>query len=222
MSGEDVETQDEMPDDALIEMVTAPGTTRRWVRRVDGVNLIELDDLTLFRDLVPERRLMTLVLLLALKDRASAVDFEPGPFDSRQSEAFVGQVGLKLFYVVNDERLELVPPPAEYKEILTREILHLAGLGTWRRRVADIFRRLADAVDGQIPMPHQGHARLKCGEFQVDVEVLEYRTDHGPRLILNLSPQPDSLSERAEAVLKAIFDLRSEWRDPAQGDEPPA
>lgn len=201
------------PPDDLVDVVTAPATTRRWVRHVGGVNRVDLDDLNLFRELAPEQRLLMLVLLLALKDRASALDFEPGPFDAPQDEgsgdrAGVAEIGLRVFYVVDNQRIELVPPPPSCKKMLIREIRNIAGLSGWRRRVADIFRRIADAIDGQTPMPHQGQVQLKCGDFQVAVEVLEYGTQHGARLILNLAPQPSPLAERAQAIMKAMFELR--------------
>jgi len=206
------EASGDLPEE-FVDLVTAPGTTRRWARRVGGVNRVELDDLTLFRGLSPERRLLMMALLLALKDRASALDFEPGPFDDRQCEpleghASVGEVGLKMSYVVDGERIELVPPPPYFKDLLIREIRHLAALSGWRRRVGNVFRRVADAIDGQATMPHQGHARLSCGGFAVDVEVLEYITEHGARLILNLAPQPALLAGRAQEVMKALFEIR--------------
>lgn len=200
----------DVPEHDFFGMKTDANMMRRWGRRVGGVNVVELDDLTMFLGLTPERKLLMLALLLVLKDRASALEFEPGPFDARQTEAFVGEVGLKMFYVVDGERIELIPPPPSFKDRLTQEIQQIASLSTWRRRVADRFRRIADGIDGQIPMPRQGHVCLKCGEFQVETELLEYRTEHGPHLILNLAPQPDSLSERAQAVIMSIISSRKE------------
>lgn len=199
-----------MSDDSLLHQVTKMGKSRYETLRVSSVSQIELDNPDLIRKMPTERRLLMMVFLLALKDCATTLDFMPGPFTSEESEDFVGQIGLKVFYEVNGEYIALVPPPPSWKKFVTRELQRIAGLSTWRRIVGDVLRRICNVIDPQALTAHQGLIRLKCGECQIDVEVMEYHTNHGARLVLNLGSQPGSLSSQAQAVIKSITEVPTE------------
>ena len=103
-------------------------TPRRWLplfRRLGGVDIIEMRFSDFQPDIPPHRRILIWVLQLALKDRATEVHFEPwliqceGETESRP--------GMRMFYKVNDQLEELVPPPDMLAAALSRDIEAVAG-----------------------------------------------------------------------------------------------
>lgn len=93
----------------------------RWS---NGVNVIDFSDvLALCSRIGPHRRLILLLLLLAIKDRASELRFEPCLSED-------GGRMLRLYYEVDGELLELVPPPAGFLDYMLSEIKTVAGFHT--------------------------------------------------------------------------------------------
>ena len=112
-------------------------------KTVDGESTIDFSDPTrLFPSLPPERLIILLVLLLAIRRGARAVIFEPsvGP-EGR---------GIRMFYEVDDQQTELEPPPQYLAKPMFRELLLLrkvmsAGAARGHREAAE--RRVAADVE---------------------------------------------------------------------------
>ncbi len=57
------------------------------------------------------QKLLVMVFLLVLRDRATALRFEPWRFDESECEEGDERVGFRMIYKVDGEEHELVPPP---------------------------------------------------------------------------------------------------------------
>jgi hypothetical protein len=85
--------------------------------------------------LPPIRRLLVLVMLLAIKDRASSVSHEYGSGLS------------KLAYLVDDQWFDLVPIPEILGPYVGQEIRQWINPSRFRRSVADRLREMATRLD---------------------------------------------------------------------------
>jgi type IV pilus assembly protein PilB len=83
---------------------------------------------------LPVRRLVSMVLLLTVKDRATALQFDPCPTDHEW----------KLRYNVNGEWFEMVPVPLQVH--VSQDLRLLARL-SWLCRLGLFIRRLARGRD---------------------------------------------------------------------------
>src|SRR4051812_24157950 len=190
MAGSDVGSDDEdHPGDLTEHEFELLARRRKWprfARRVGGVSIVDLNaiDPVRFREIPPHRKVLLLVLLLALKDRATEVHFEPW----RSEEAEGGETGLRMLYKVNGQLHELVPPPACLAGPLFRDLKDLSGLNAPRYRISDLLRRLAGWIDGQPRPPRRGQFRLSLSTGHADAEVMVYDSKPGERYILKLSP----------------------------------
>lgn len=99
--------------------------------RVGGCNLIDVGEIGHYPSLSPHRKMLLLLFLLSLKDRATELRLEPQDTDSSEP-------GVRLSYVVNGESYELVPPPFEIAIEVIQEIKTLAGLLTLRTDERDL------------------------------------------------------------------------------------
>ncbi len=168
-------------------------------RRLRGVNVIDFSDAaSLYAFTSVNRKILLLVLLLALKDRAGAVLFEP-----RTTEA--GGHALGLFYEVDGRWHELMPPPAHLASGIIREIKAVAGFGSMRRRLADLLRRLASRLDAQIGGPSYSHFRMKAGDQKIEISALVTWSAIGDRVFLKLPDAPEALAESAQDAQAKIF-----------------
>jgi type IV pilus assembly protein PilB len=102
----------------------------------------------------PVRRLVYMVLLLAVKDRATEVLFEPSPPDREW----------KVRYNVGRAWHEMVPVPLWVP--ISREIRRLAGLGLARR----LLIRVGRLVTGSSPV-QESRVRLLVAGRAVDLGV---------------------------------------------------
>lgn len=109
------------------------------------------------------RRILVMILLLAVKDRASAVHFGPALPSEGSSEGV-----LRLCYQVDGEWHEIVPPPAFFSKPLRLDLETLAGLRTPRGRIGAALRRLAGWVDGR-PAWESGGFRLHLDSGPLEV-----------------------------------------------------
>jgi hypothetical protein len=178
------------------------------VIRLRGISIVELIDIDSFPDTPPHRKVLLLVLLLALKDHATEFHFEPW----RSEEPDDGEMGLRMFYKVDGQLLELVPPPACLASPLFRDLEDVSGLNTPRRRIADLLRRLASMIDGEPRPPRRGQFRLGHASGNSDVEVMAHDSELGERYFLKLSPTPERTWEAETNELKRLFRIMSERR----------
>jgi hypothetical protein len=194
------EHEDDEAVDRALDAMSRPDRGAPLVKRMNGVNVIDFSNvLPLYSSVPPHRKLLLLLLLLALKDRATEVRLEPWV---TEPEGY----GLRLFYEVDEQIHELVPPPQHLADEITREIKAVAGFYSMRRRLADLLRRLASMLDAQKEQSSQSTFQMVGGDDKIDISAQVYSSEIGDRVFLRLSNCPASLSERAQHAMKEIFD----------------
>ena len=167
------------------------------------MNVIDPMKVQSLGDLSATRKIVLLTLLLAVKDRASELRFEPWRYGGEDGNEGEEQASLRMFYEIDGKLHELVPPPSLLAPFIFREMETIAALGTLRCRFANLLRRLASWVDGQILPPRLG---FRLNSTPTDIEVLFYPSAWGDRFFLRLPVMPDDLAERAGAELRRLLD----------------
>lgn len=204
---EESELEDDFEIDEDIEFFMHPGDPRvKLVRREAGRNVLDHDEiLDRASRLTPHRKLLSLVLLLAMKDWPQELRFEPWKHDDAEGE---DALGLRMFFSFSPDQgpertgdleideiycpesgglQELVPPPRYLSTPVLRELESIADLNSPRRRLAHWLRRLACRLDGQEVPPRRGGFLMRVGEHVVEVRMTAYPSEIGPRLFLRLS-----------------------------------
>ena len=118
---------------------------------------IDLDELKELADSSPVKKLLNLVLLQAIKDKASDVHFEP--FEEE----------FKMRYRIDGVLYEMVPPPKHVAVALSSRIKVMANLDIAERRLPQ---------DGRIP--------LMVGGNQIDLRVSVLPTMFGESIVLRI------------------------------------
>jgi hypothetical protein len=114
----------------------------------------------------PTRKLLYLVLLLAAKDGADEVRFEPVPPGAGPEL----EKGCWLRYRIAGIFHELVPPAIPVSAV-RRELARLAGLGPARHPLRWLLRRLARARGHSLP-PLEANLRLVLGQKVLAVSAV--------------------------------------------------
>ena len=122
--------------------------------RGESIDLTELRELA---DSNPVKRLLNLVLLQAIRDKASDIHFEP--FESE----------FKMRYRIDGVLYEMIPPPRHIAVALSSRLKVMADLDIAERRMPQ---------DGRIPLVVQGR--------QVDLRVSRLPTMFGERVVLRV------------------------------------
>jgi hypothetical protein len=188
--------------------VDQPGGDIPLARRLKGVNVIDFSDpLPFLLSLRPDRKLLAMVLLLALKDGASVLGFEPCEPDSEGPD-------VRMYYEVEGVSYDLVPPPRSCCEWLACDLKEIAGFHPVRRRLAHFLRRLAHLIDGDGDLAHSRHARfrLKAGADAVDVSVTMTPATFGDRVLLHFPACPAALRRLASDALRDLMAIRKSQR----------
>jgi hypothetical protein len=153
---------------------------------------LRIDDATAAEGLSPVRKLLYLVLLLAVKDRATEVRFEPA------SDRW------ELRYRVAGTVYDMVPPPRFLR--IDAEAARLAGLRWWRHPwlalhalVARIRRR---------PCTLHAEVRLVIADHEVPVKVRIARPATA-NVVIELS-ENESAVEAAQRLLTDILGRQGE------------
>ena len=118
---------------------------------------IDLEDLKGAADSNPVRKLINLVLLQAIKDKASDIHFEP--FEDE----------FKLRYRIDGVLYEMMPPPAHIAAAISSRIKVMAGLDIAERRV-----------------PQDGRIELNVNNQQVDLRVSVLPTMFGESVVMRV------------------------------------
>ena len=142
----------------------APGPGK-LATRLDGCSLINPSEIGRYPTLSPHRKMLLLLLLLSLKDRATELRFEPHHTDSSEP-------GIRVSYVVNGEIYDLVPPPFEVSLEIIQEIKKLAGLLPSRARMSGIWRAVADGIMRRSTRPAYGGFRIGAEGRVSEVTVM--------------------------------------------------
>ena len=118
---------------------------------------INLDDITALADSAPVRKLLNMVLLMAIKEHASDLHFEPFEDEFR--------IRIKADGVL----YEMVPPPRHLAFAITTRIKVMANLDIAERR-----------------LPQDGRIELTVGGHQVDLRVSVLPTMFGESVVMRV------------------------------------
>jgi len=195
--------EDGLADDRDFELMGKGSNWPPLARRAGQLWAVDLVRIDSFPDAPPHRKVLLLVFLLALKDRATEIHFEPW----RSEEAGAVEMGLRMFYEVDGRLHELAHPPPCLAGSLFRDLKDVAGLNSPRRRAAALLHRLAGWIDGQTPPPRRGQFGLNHSGGNSDVEVIVYDSELGERYFLKLPPTPETVSEAAGEEMSRLFGI---------------
>ncbi len=120
-------------------------------------NTIDLEAIEEMAEAAPVRKLLNMVLLLAIKDKASDVHFEP--FEEEY----------KMRYRVDGVLYELVPPPRHLAPAIASRIKVMSNLDIAERR-----------------LPQDGRIQLALGGNEVDIRVSTLPTMFGESVVLRI------------------------------------
>ena len=206
----DDEIDDDVHDDVMgksYDLMSSPWKWSAITERVDNTNIIDLEKLAFLANLHAHRRILLMLISFSLRDRASELRFELWRYTKQQSEEANHSegLGLRLFYEVDGEVRELVPPPNDFRLPIARDIEAAVDLNRTRRRIADGLRALACRIDGQERPPREGQFQLRLGELRIDVVVLAYASALGERYFLHFQSTSDQVSESAGRLARRFF-----------------
>lgn len=120
-------------------------------------NTIDLEAIEEMAEAAPVRKLLNMVLLLAIKDKASDIHFEP--FEEEY----------KMRYRVDGILYELVPPPRHLAPAIASRIKVMSNLDIAERR-----------------LPQDGKIQLALGGNSVDIRVSTLPTMFGESVVLRI------------------------------------
>jgi len=120
-------------------------------------NTIDLEAIEEMAEAAPVRKLLNMVLLLSIKDKASDIHFEP--FEEEY----------KMRYRVDGVLYELVPPPRHLAPAIASRIKVMANLDIAERR-----------------LPQDGRIQLAIGGNQIDIRVSTLPTLFGESVVLRI------------------------------------
>ncbi len=149
VGGESVET--------LIAEMEQDAALARAAEAVEKNVTLDLTSVEALADSAPVRKLLNMVLLLAIKDRASDVHFEP--FENE----------FKIRIRADGVLYEMVPPPRHLAFAITTRIKVMADLDIAERR-----------------LPQDGRIRLNVGGHPVDLRVSVLPTMFGESVVMRI------------------------------------
>ncbi len=120
-------------------------------------NTIDLEAIEEMAEAAPVRKLLNMVLLLAIRDKASDIHFEP--FEDEY----------KMRYRVDGVLYELVPPPRHLAPAISSRIKVMSNLDIAERR-----------------LPQDGRIQLAIGPNNVDIRVSTLPTLFGESVVLRI------------------------------------
>ncbi len=139
----------------VVKQIQADKGLQQFAARND--NTIDLEAIEEMAEAAPVRKLLNMVLLLAIKDKASDVHFEP--FEDEY----------KMRYRVDGVLYELVPPPRHLAPAIASRIKVMANLDIAERR-----------------LPQDGRIQLAIGGNNVDIRVSTLPTLFGESVVLRI------------------------------------
>jgi type IV pilus assembly protein PilB len=127
------------------------------LERLQRESSIDLEALTELQDAAPVRKLLNMVMLLGIKDRASDIHFEP--FEDEY----------KMRYRCDGILYEMVPPPRHLSMAISSRIKVMSNLDIAERR-----------------LPQDGRIELNVGGNQVDMRVSVLPTMFGESVVIRV------------------------------------
>jgi hypothetical protein len=170
-------------------------------------SIFEIDSAEVVESFPPDKRFLFLTVLLAIKDRATAIHFDPSVADGEW----------KLSYKVNGALRNLTPVPLFVP--VSREARKLAGIG--RIRGLLLTSRCILALTGPQTTSKAGHFLLSIAGKVVDLDVFVQPSKAGcirslQSVVIQL-PDGPLPSEDARDILKRIMERRSSRRTSLSG-----
>ncbi|HEX3315390.1 MAG TPA: ATPase, T2SS/T4P/T4SS family [Gemmataceae bacterium] len=142
-------------EESIIDIINSLGDDESLQGGKEGS--IDLDSLMEMQDAAPVRKLLNMVMLLAIKDRASDIHFEP--FEEEY----------KLRYRCDGVMYEMIPPPRHLAAAISTRIKVMANLDIAERR-----------------LPQDGRIELNVGGNQVDMRVSVLPTMFGESCVIRV------------------------------------
>ncbi len=139
----------------VVRMIESDKGLAQWQGRSDQT--IDLEAIEEMADAAPVRKLLNMVLLLSIKDKASDIHFEP--FEEEY----------KMRYRVDGVLYELVPPPRHLAPAISSRIKVMSNLDIAERR-----------------LPQDGRIELNIGGNSVDIRVSTLPTMFGESVVLRI------------------------------------
>jgi type IV pilus assembly protein PilB len=143
--------------DRIIDEIEDDPDLKKKMEAADSGKPLELADVEALADSAPVRKLLNMVLLLAIKDHASDVHFEPFEDEFR--------IRIKADGVL----FEMVPPPRHLAFAITTRIKVMANLDIAERR-----------------LPQDGRIELTVGGHPVDLRVSVLPTMFGESVVMRI------------------------------------
>ena len=145
-------------EESIIDIITAlEQPTRTSAAAQAARTSIDLDDLRKWPSAAPVRKLINMVLLLAIKDQASDIHFEP--FEDEY----------KMRYRCDGVLYEMVPPPRHLATAIASRIKVMSNLDIAERR-----------------LPQDGRIELNVGGNPVDMRVSVLPTLFGESVVIRV------------------------------------
>lgn len=139
----------------IVKSIEADKGLSQWKGRNDST--IDLEAIEEMAEAAPVRKLLNMVLLLSIKDKASDIHFEP--FEEEY----------KMRYRVDGVLYELVPPPRHLAPAISSRIKVMSNLDIAERR-----------------LPQDGRIELNIGGNSVDIRVSTLPTMFGESVVLRI------------------------------------
>jgi type IV pilus assembly protein PilB len=139
----------------VVKQIELDKNLSKFVNRNE--NTIDLEAIEEMAEAAPVRKLLNMVLLLAIKDKASDIHFEP--FEEEY----------KMRYRVDGVLYELVPPPRHLSPAIASRIKVMSNLDIAERR-----------------LPQDGRIELAIGGNSVDIRVSTLPTMFGESVVLRI------------------------------------
>jgi type IV pilus assembly protein PilB len=140
--------------DVVKQIEQDKGLAKLAGRKEDTIDLEAIEEMA---EAAPVRKLLNMVLLLAIKDKASDIHFEP--FEEEY----------KMRYRVDGVLYELVPPPRHLAPAIASRIKVMSNLDIAERR-----------------LPQDGRIQLALGGAEVDIRVSTLPTMFGESVVLRI------------------------------------
>ena len=137
-------------------VISELGDGAQWINESDA-ETIDLEDLRAMSESQPVKKLLNLVLLQAIRDKASDIHFEP--FEDE----------FKMRYRIDGVLYEMVPPPRHIALAVVSRIKVMSNLDIAERR-----------------LPQDGRIELTVGGKQVDLRVSVLPTMFGESVVMRV------------------------------------
>ena len=193
----------------------------RWfaeICRFDGAELakrtaagyfVDIGDFTSLQELPGYRKLLLMVFVLALRDGADELRFDP--YETKAREAC-----LRMSYVFKGVSYELVPPPYFLFPLIILELKILAGWFSARAWIGEMFRKVAARIHHRPVRPFSGKFRIGGGGHGCEVSVTLHPGTPAESIFLAFTSVDPGLSQQADSSLRRFLALR---RESGRGEE---